>query len=109
MAELAQAPGRPNRRELLEHPAQRERSVEEPTALPGMTFANTSRHLPILRRARLVDTERRGTHIVYRLAGDSEVVLPMKALGRAGERNVAEINKVMGDYFGDQGRFGRST
>jgi ArsR family transcriptional regulator len=99
LAEVAQAIGHPNRLELLEHLAQRERSVEELTALSGMTFANTSRHLQILRRARLVDTERRGKHIVYRLAGDSEVVVLMKALGRVGERNVAEVNKVMGDYF----------
>ncbi|VWB61412.1 ArsR family transcriptional regulator [Burkholderia aenigmatica] len=99
LAEVAQALGHPNRLELLEHLAQRERSVEELTALSGMTFANTSRHLQILRRARLVDTERRGKHIVYRLAGDSEVVVLMKALGRVGERNVAEVDKVMGDYF----------
>ncbi|VWD21048.1 ArsR family transcriptional regulator [Burkholderia lata] len=99
LAEVAQALGHPNRLELLEHLAQRERSVEELAALSGMTFANTSRHLQILRRARLVDTERRGKHIVYRLAGDSEVVVLMKALGRVGERNVAEVNKVMGDYF----------
>jgi len=99
LAEVAQALGHPNRLELLEHLAQRERSVEELTALSGMTFANTSRHLQILRRARLVDTERRGKHIVYRLAGDSDVVVLMKALGRVGERNVAEVNKVMGDYF----------
>ncbi|WP_322087836.1 metalloregulator ArsR/SmtB family transcription factor [Burkholderia sp. BCC1999] len=99
LAEVAQAIGHPNRLELLEHLAQRERSVEELTALSGMTFANTSRHLQILRRARLVDTERRGKHIVYRLAGDGEVVVLMKALGRVGERNVAEVNKVMGDYF----------
>ena len=99
LAEVAQAIGHPNRLELLEHLAQRERSVEELTALSGMTFANTSRPLQILRRARLVDTERRGKHIVYRLAGDSEVVVLMKALGRVGERNVAEVNKVMGDYF----------
>ncbi|NHV26715.1 metalloregulator ArsR/SmtB family transcription factor [Burkholderia sp. D-99] len=99
LAEIAQAIGHPNRLELLEHLAQRERSVEELTTLSGMTFANTSRHLQILRRARLVDTERRGKHIVYRLAGDSEVVVLMKALGRVGERNVAEVGKVMGDYF----------
>ncbi|WP_423382295.1 ArsR/SmtB family transcription factor [Burkholderia sp. LMG 32019] len=99
LAEIAQAIGHPNRLELLEHLAQRERSVEELTTLSGMTFANTSRHLQILRRARLVDTERRGKHIVYRLAGDSEVVVLMKALGRVGERNVAEVSKVMGDYF----------
>ncbi|WP_322027425.1 metalloregulator ArsR/SmtB family transcription factor [Burkholderia sp. BCC1977] len=99
LAEVAQAVGHPGRIELLEHLAQRERAVEELTALSGMTFANTSRHLQILRRARLVDTERRGKHIVYRLAGDSEVVVLMKALGRVGERNVAEVNQVLGDYF----------
>lgn len=99
LAEVAQAIGHPNRLELLEHLAQRERSVEELTTLSGMTFANTSRHLQILRRARLVDTERHGKRIVYRLAGDSEVVVLMKALGRVGERNVAEVNQVLGDYF----------
>ncbi|VBH82578.1 ArsR family transcriptional regulator [Burkholderia pseudomallei] len=99
LAEVAQAVGHPNRLELLEHLAQRERSVEDLTALSGMSFANTSRHLQILRRARLVDTERRGKNVVYRLAGDSEVVGLMKALGRLGERNVAEVNRVLGDYF----------
>ncbi|KVQ49993.1 ArsR family transcriptional regulator [Burkholderia cepacia] len=99
LAEVAQAVGHPNRLELLEHLAQRERSVEDLTTLSGMSFANTSRHLQILRRARLVDTERRGKNVVYRLAGDSEVVGLIKALGRLGERNVAEVNRVLGDYF----------
>ena len=66
---------------------------------PDLTFANTSRHLQILRRARLVETERRGKHVLYRLAGDVEVVALMQALGRVGERNVAEVNRVMTDYF----------
>ncbi|WP_323119955.1 ArsR/SmtB family transcription factor [Burkholderia alba] len=99
LAEVAQAVAHPNRLELLEHLAQRERSVEDLVALSGMTFANTSRHLQVLRRARLVDTERRGKHVVYRLAGDNEVVALMKALGRLGERNIAEVNRVLGDYF----------
>lgn len=64
-----------------------------------MSFANTSRHLQILRRARLVDTERRGKHIVYRLAGDNEIVGLMKSLGRIGERNLAEVNQTLNDYF----------
>src|SRR6185437_2188449 len=61
--------------------------------------ANTSRHLQVLRRARLVETERRGKHVLYRLAGDAEVVTLILALGRVGERNVAEVNRVMNDYF----------
>src|SRR5712691_2393205 len=99
LAEVAQALGHAHRLELLEHVAQGMRSVEELSARANLSFANTSRHLQILRRARLVDTERRGKHVLYRLAGDTEVVELMRALGRVGERNVAEVNRVMTDYF----------
>jgi len=75
------------------------RTVEELSARAHLTFANTSRHLQILRRARLVETERRGKHVLYRLAGEPEVVALLKALGRVGERNVAEIGRVVTDYF----------
>jgi rhodanese-related sulfurtransferase/DNA-binding HxlR family transcriptional regulator len=99
LAEVAQALGHAHRLELLEHIAQGMRSVEELSARTKLSFANTSRHLQILRRARLVDTERRGKHVLYRLAGDAEVVELMRALGRVGERNVAEVSRVMNDYF----------
>jgi len=78
LAGVAQALGHAHRLEILEHLAQ------------GMQ---------ILRRARLVETERRGKHVLYRLAGDAEVVALIKALGRVGERNVAEIGRVVTDYF----------
>lgn len=99
LAEVAQALGHAYRLELLEHLAQGERSVEELSTRANLTFANTSRHLQILRRARLVDTQRRGKHVLYRLAGDAEVVELMRALGRVGERNLAEVERVMADYF----------
>jgi ArsR family transcriptional regulator len=99
LAVVAQALGHANRLELLEHLAQGQRSVEDLTARSGMTFANTSRHLQILRRAHLVETQRRGKRILYRLAGDARVIELVKALGRVGERNMAEIGRVMADYF----------
>jgi ArsR family transcriptional regulator len=99
LAEVAQALGHAHRLELLEHVAQGMRSVEELSARTNLSFANTSRHLQILRRARLVDTERRGKNVLYRLAGDHEVVNLMRALGRVGERNVAEVSRIMTDYF----------
>lgn len=102
LAEVAQALGHAHRLELLEHIAQGERSVEALSTRTSLTFANTSRHLQILRRARLVETERRGKHVLYRLAGDTAVVDLMLALGRVGERNVAEIDRVMTDYFRDR-------
>ncbi|WP_089172921.1 metalloregulator ArsR/SmtB family transcription factor [Bosea sp. AS-1] len=99
LAEVARALGHAHRLELLEHLAQGERSVEELAARAHLNFANTSRHLQILRRARLVETERRGKHVLYSLAGDVEVVALIKALGHVGERNVAEVGRVMTDYF----------
>jgi rhodanese-related sulfurtransferase len=99
LAEVAQALGHAHRLELLEHLAQGERSVEALSARASLSFANTSRHLQILRRARLVETERRGKHVLYSLAGDAEVVALMQALGRVGERNMAEVVRVMDDYF----------
>ncbi len=99
LSEVAQALGHPHRLELLEHLAQGARSVEELSSRSRLNFANTSRHLGILRRARLVDTERQGKRVVYSLAGDTEVVALIGALGRVGERNMAEINRVMTDYF----------
>src|SRR5206468_11983079 len=98
LAEVAQALGHPHRLELLEHLAQGVRSVEELSARAHLTFANTSRHLQILRRARLVETERRGQHAFYRLSGDTEVVALLNALGRVGVRNIAELCRVVSDY-----------
>jgi ArsR family transcriptional regulator len=96
---VAHALAHPHRLELLEHLAQGERSVDELSARAHLNFANTSRHLQILRRARLVETNRRGKRVFYCLAGDGELVALTKALGRVGERNMAEIDRVMADYF----------
>ena len=99
LAEVAQALGHAHRLELVEVLGQGERSVEELATCVGLNFANTSRHLQILRRARLVDTQRRGRNVLYRLAGDTEVTALVQALGRVGERNLAEVARVMSDYF----------
>lgn len=99
LAEVAQALGHPNRLELLEHLGQGERSVEDLAARSGLSFANTSRHLQILRRARIVEAARSGKRVLYSLAGEDSVVLLLSALGRVGERNMAEIERVMAEYF----------
>jgi ArsR family transcriptional regulator len=99
LAEVAQALGHANRLELLEHLGQGERSVEDLAARSQLSFANTSRHLQILRRARLVDATRSGKRVLYRLAGEDVIVPLLSALARVGERNVAEIERVMAQYF----------
>ncbi|HUZ63477.1 MAG TPA: metalloregulator ArsR/SmtB family transcription factor [Acetobacteraceae bacterium] len=99
LATIAQAIGHAHRLEILEHLAQGERSVEELASRTGLSVANASRHLQILRRARLAEPRREGKRMLYSLEGETDVIALLKALGRIGERNAAEIELVMASYF----------
>jgi ArsR family transcriptional regulator len=99
LAEIAQALGHAHRLELLEHLGQGERSVEDLAARAGITLANCSRHLQLLRRAALVEGRREGKRVIYRLSGEDTVVALLLALSRVGERNSAEIARVVASYF----------
>ena len=99
LAEIAQALGHAHRLELLEHLGQGERGVEDLATRTGLTVANTSRHLQILRRAALVEGTREGKRIFYRLSSEEAVVGLLHALSRVGEQNSAEIARVMATYF----------
>jgi ArsR family transcriptional regulator len=99
LAQIAHALAHAHRLELLEHLGQGERSVEDLAARAGLTLANASRHLQLLRRAALVVGRRDGKRVYYRLAGDEVVIGLLAALSRAGERNSAEIARVMASYF----------
>ena len=99
LAEIAQALGHAHRLELLEHLAQGERNVEDLAARAGLTLANTSRHLQLLRRAGLVEGRREGKRVYYHLAEEAAVVGLLRALGRVGEETSAQIARVMASYF----------
>ena len=99
LAEIAQALGHAHRLELLERLGQGDRSVEDLATQTGLTVANTSRHLQLLRRAALVEGRREGKRVFYRLSGEEAVVGLLHALSRVGEQNSAEIARVMATYF----------
>jgi rhodanese-related sulfurtransferase len=61
--------------------------------------ANTSRHLQLLRRAALVGGRREGKRVFYRLSDEEAVIALLNALSRVGERNSADIARVMATYF----------
>ena len=97
-ARVGKALGHGNRLELLELLAQGERSVETLADLAALSVANASQHLQRLRRAGLVTTRRQGQHVFYRLADDSVVAL-LVALCRIAEGNLAEVDKLIREYF----------
>lgn len=100
LAYIAQAIGHASRLDILELLAQGELSVEDVAARTGLSIANTSRHLQILRQVRLAEPRRAGKRMIYHLVGETDVVVLLGALGRIGERNSAEIQLVMTNYFG---------
>ena len=83
-AAVAKALASPRRLELLDLLIQGPRSVEGLARAAGQSVANTSQHLQVLRRAQVVERERRGTTITYRLApGVAEVFVALRRLARA--------------------------
>ena len=97
-ARTAKALSSPKRVELAELLAQGERSVEALAEATGMGVTNTSAHLQVLARSRLVETRKDGTRVFYRLAGDDVAgfVAALRDLARA---RVAEVDQVVRDYF----------
>jgi rhodanese-related sulfurtransferase/DNA-binding transcriptional ArsR family regulator len=97
-ATVAKALGHPQRLELIEHLAQGSRSVDLLAGKLGLPIANVSQHLQTLRRAGLVQAERDGKFVNYRLVDDT--VLPLFASVRAvAERHIAEVDRIVGAYF----------
>ena len=103
-ARIGKALASPHRLEILEVLAQGERTVESLAAETGLSVANASRHLQQLRQAQLVLARRDGVFIHYRLAGP-EVVNLILALRHAGESRLAEVDRVVGDFFGERDGF----
>lgn len=99
LAEIAAALAHPHRIEILELIAQGERSVEDLAGRIGLSLSNTSRHLQVLRRARLAAPRREGKNMFYSLVSETEMVTLLASLGRVGERNIAEIDQVLQSYF----------
>ncbi len=100
-AAIGRALGHPHRLEMLEHLGQRERGVEALAQRVGLTVANTSQHLQHLRRAGLVKSRRQGKFVLYSLADESVTTL-LGALFQVGERNLAEVDRVLRGYFSER-------
>lgn len=68
VARIAKAAASPKRLELIELLCQAPKPVDVLAREAGISVKLTSAHLKELRLARLVDTERQGKHIIYRIA-----------------------------------------
>jgi ArsR family transcriptional regulator len=97
-AEVARALGHGHRLEILEQLAQGERSVEAVAERAGLSIANASQHLRLMRQAGLLASRRDGKRIFYGLS-DPAVLDALAALRKVAERNSAQVRDVIGSYF----------
>jgi len=97
-ARIAAAFGSPKRIELIDLLAQGERHVEALAREAGLTMANTSQHLQILKAAHLVAARKEGLQVFYRLA-DPLVLDGYRSLRRLAEARLAEIGRLVEDFF----------
>ncbi|MEE9304671.1 MAG: metalloregulator ArsR/SmtB family transcription factor [bacterium] len=97
-ARIGKALASPKRLELLDLLAQGDRAVESLAAEASLSVANCSRHLQVLREARLVEARKEGLYVFYRLA-DEAVGDFWLALRSLAERRLADIERIVRDYF----------
>ncbi|WP_038052557.1 metalloregulator ArsR/SmtB family transcription factor [Thioalkalivibrio sp. ALJ1] len=85
------------RLELIELLAQGERSVDLLAESSGLSVANTSQHLQILKQAGLVKTRREGQRIFYRLSDADAVVQLFDAIQVLAVDQVAEAQQLVNE------------
>jgi rhodanese-related sulfurtransferase/DNA-binding transcriptional ArsR family regulator len=98
-ARIGKALASGRRIELLDVLANGERSVEGLARRTGLSVANTSQHLQLLRQAGLVAARRDGTSVRYRLAAP-EVLELWRNLRALAAARLAEVERLAAAYLG---------
>jgi rhodanese-related sulfurtransferase/DNA-binding transcriptional ArsR family regulator len=102
-ARLGKAISAPKRLELLDLLCQGPRTVDALAEQAALSVANASQHLQVLRAARLVDAEKKGLYVEYRLA-DDDVCRFFVALRGLAEARLAEVDRVTREYLEERGQ-----
>ena len=86
------------RLELIDLLCQGSRTVEELARQAGQTVANTSHHLQVLNHSRLVEREKQGVHVTYRLS-DEQVCTLYRDLRHLAQARLDEIDAITRQFL----------
>ncbi len=101
-ARIGKAVAAPKRIELLDLLCQGPRTVEALAEQAALSVANASQHLRVLRAARLVESEKQGLYVEYRVT-DVEVCRFFFALRKLADSHLAEVAQFTQTYFTQRG------
>ena len=102
LARVGRATASPGRLELLDLLSQGAHTVQSLARATGQTVATASHHLQVLRRSRLVEAEKAGLYVTYRLA-DARVGEFCLHLRRLAELRLSEIEQTARQYLRARG------
>ncbi len=105
-ARIGKAVAAPKRIELLELLCQGPRTVEDLANQTAVSIANASQHLQVLRSARLVEAQKRGLFVEYRLA-DESVLRFVHAMRELADLRFAEVGEITNAYLKARGALER--
>lgn len=92
LSKLMKALANPIRLEIIEMLSQGEKSVEGVVEATGVTFANASQHLQVLKNNNIVKTRKQGHYVYYSIASD-EFLACYQNIIDYGIREIAELEK----------------
>lgn len=98
LATIGKAVGSGRRLELLEILAQGERTVEKLAVATGLSVANASHHLHVLRQAQLVNSKKVGLHVFYRLT-DPSIYDLSRLIRDIAERHLTEVSRIVETFL----------
>jgi rhodanese-related sulfurtransferase len=98
VARIGKAMSNGHRLELLEYLAQGERTVEALAKLTGLSVANTSQHLRVMRQSGLVEARKDGLYVYYILA-DDEIVRLLSSMRKLAESHLADVDRLVRAYL----------
>lgn len=98
LARIGKAVGSGRRLELLEILAQGERTVEKLARATGLSVANASHHLNVLRQAQLVDSRKAGLYVFYRLT-DPNIYDLSRLIRDLAERHLPEVSRIVETFL----------
>jgi rhodanese-related sulfurtransferase/DNA-binding transcriptional ArsR family regulator len=97
-ARIGKGVSSPKRLELLDLLCQGERTVEALASEAGLSVANASQHLQVLRGSRLVDSVKQGLYVTYRIA-DPAVAEFVRSIRVLAENQMAEVEQISRRFF----------
>jgi rhodanese-related sulfurtransferase len=97
LSRIGKAVASPARLRLLDLLCQGPRTVESLAREAGLSLANASQHLRVLHSARLLETEKAGLFVTYRLA-DQSVCSFFHNMRSLGENRLSEVESILRQF-----------